>query len=26
AHTLRPVESSHFLPITLTPDLLRGAF
>ena len=26
AHTLRPVESIHFLPITLSPDVLRAAF
>lgn len=26
AHTLRPVESIHFLPVTLTPDILRAAF
>ncbi|EKA1791665.1 oxidoreductase [Salmonella enterica] len=26
AHTLRPVESIHYLPITLTPDTLRAAF
>ncbi|HDX3504857.1 TPA: hydroxycarboxylate dehydrogenase HcxA, partial [Escherichia coli] len=26
AHTLRPVESIHYLPVTLTPDTLRAAF
>lgn len=26
AHTLRPVESIHYLPVILTPDLLRAAF
>lgn len=26
AHTLRPVESIHALPVTLTPDTLRAAF
>ncbi|HHT2968358.1 oxidoreductase [Citrobacter koseri] len=26
AHTLRPVESIHFLPVTLTPATLRAAF
>ncbi len=26
AHTLRPVESVHYLPVTLTPDVLRAAF
>ncbi|WP_312949785.1 oxidoreductase [Superficieibacter sp.] len=26
AHTLRPVESIHFLPVTLTPETLRTAF
>ncbi|WP_213131976.1 oxidoreductase [Citrobacter sp. FP75] len=26
AHTLRPVESIHALPITLTPEILRTAF
>jgi uncharacterized oxidoreductase len=26
AHTLRPVESIHYLPVTLTPDVLRAAF
>ena len=26
AHTLRPVESIHSLPVTLTPDVLRAAF
>ena len=26
AHTLRPVESIHYLPVTLTPDALRAAF
>ncbi|EEZ8988447.1 iron-containing alcohol dehydrogenase [Escherichia coli] len=25
-HTLRPVESIHYLPVTLTPDTLRAAF
>ncbi len=25
AHTLRPVESIHYLPVTLTPDTLRAA-
>ncbi|CCJ85553.1 Glycerol dehydrogenase [Cronobacter dublinensis 582] len=25
-HTLRPVESIHYLPVTLTPDALRAAF
>ncbi|CAB5636778.1 Glycerol dehydrogenase [Citrobacter werkmanii] len=26
AHTLRPVESIHYLPVTLTPEVLRAAF
>ena len=26
AHTLRPVESIHYLPVALTPDVLRAAF
>ena len=26
AHTLRPAESIHYLPVTLTPDTLRAAF
>ncbi|MFS2225693.1 oxidoreductase [Pantoea sp. B65] len=26
AHTLRPVESIHYLPVTLTADRLRAAF
>jgi len=26
AHTLRPVESIHYLPVTLTPESLRTAF
>ncbi|MER0125725.1 oxidoreductase [Franconibacter daqui] len=26
AHTLRPVESIHYLPVTLTPAVLRAAF
>ncbi len=26
AHTLRPVESIHYLPVTLTPGTLRAAF
>ncbi|EDP8627077.1 oxidoreductase [Salmonella bongori] len=26
AHTLRPVESIHYLPVTLTPETLRAAF
>ncbi|MEX5384502.1 oxidoreductase [Cronobacter muytjensii] len=26
AHTLRPVESIHYLPVTLTPATLRAAF
>ena len=26
AHTLRPVESIHYLPVTLTPEALRAAF
>ncbi|HAX4786118.1 TPA: hydroxycarboxylate dehydrogenase HcxA [Escherichia coli] len=26
AHTLRPMESIHYLPVTLTPDTLRAAF
>lgn len=26
AHTLRPVESIHFLPVELTPQTLRAAF
>ncbi|XTZ37329.1 oxidoreductase [Salmonella enterica] len=26
AHTLRPVESIHYLPVDLTPDSLRAAF
>jgi len=26
AHTLRPVESIHYLPIALSPELLRAAF
>ncbi len=26
AHTLRPVESIHYLPVTLTPAALRAAF
>jgi len=26
AHTLRPAESIHYLPVTLTPDTLRSAF
>ena len=26
AHTLRPVESIHALPVTLTPETLRAAF
>ncbi|NQF21602.1 oxidoreductase, partial [Enterobacter hormaechei] len=26
AHTLRPVESIHYLPVTLTPEVLRTAF
>ena len=26
AHTLRPAESIHYLPVTLTPDSLRAAF
>ena len=26
AHTLRPVESIHYLPVELTPDVLRAAF
>lgn len=26
AHTLRPVESIHYLPVTLSPDVLRAAF
>ena len=26
AHTLRPVESIHALPVTLTPQTLRAAF
>ncbi|MGS7349761.1 oxidoreductase, partial [Klebsiella pneumoniae] len=26
AHTLRPGESSHYLPVTLTPEGLRAAF
>ncbi len=26
AHTLRPVESIHYLPVTLTPYTLRAAF
>ncbi|MNP48583.1 putative oxidoreductase [compost metagenome] len=25
AHTLRPVESIHFLPVTLTPETLYAA-
>ena len=25
-HTLRPVESIHYLPVELTPDVLRAAF
>ncbi|MCK6856662.1 oxidoreductase [Enterobacter cloacae] len=25
-HTLRPVESIHYLPVALTPDVLRAAF
>lgn len=26
AHTLRPVESIHYLPVALTPEVLRAAF
>ena len=26
AHTLRPGESIHYLPVTLTPEVLRAAF
>jgi len=26
AHTLRPAESIHYLPIELTPETLRAAF
>ncbi|MCE1557992.1 oxidoreductase, partial [Enterobacter hormaechei] len=26
AHILRPVESIHYLPVTLTPEVLRAAF
>jgi uncharacterized oxidoreductase len=26
AHTLRPVESIHYLPVTLSPAILRAAF
>ena len=26
AHTLRPVESIHYLPVTLTPEVLHAAF
>jgi glycerol dehydrogenase-like iron-containing ADH family enzyme len=26
AHTLRPVESIHYLPVELTPEILRAAF
>nr|WP_318382782.1 oxidoreductase [uncultured Enterobacter sp.] len=26
AHTLRPVESIHYLPVTLNPEILRAAF
>ncbi|EIQ78365.1 putative oxidoreductase domain protein, partial [Shigella flexneri 1235-66] len=26
AHTLRPVESIHALPVKLTPETLRAAF
>ena len=26
AHTLRPVESIHYLPVELTPEVLRAAF
>lgn len=26
AHTLRPVESIHYLPVALSPDILRAAF
>jgi uncharacterized oxidoreductase len=26
AHTLHPVESIHYLPVTLTPEVLRAAF
>ncbi len=26
AHTLRPVESIHYLPVELTADTLRAAF
>ena len=25
-HTLRPVESIHYLPVELTPDVLSAAF